>query len=142
LSAHSGLGYPARRARAQRGVSRAPAGNHLPVAPPPGGWESSTVATNDPSAFLGRFESPVRFARASTSSACSGEVYPPFLPVTRGLDPRVHLPLPTLPRKRRRVGRGMDCRVKPGNDVEQNVSETRSKIPTGSGLGAPYQIKA
>ena len=39
------------------------------------------------------------------------------LPVTRGLDPRVHLPLPTLPRKQRRVGRGLDHRVEPGNDV-------------------------
>src|SRR5262245_19779159 len=40
--------------------------------------------------------------------ACSGEVYPPLLPVTRGLDPRVHL-----------LRMKMDCRVKPGNDIEQ-----------------------
>jgi len=37
--------------------------------------------------------------------------------VTRGLDPRVYLPLPTLPRERGRVGRGLDCRISPGNDV-------------------------
>src|SRR5262249_53074912 len=40
--------------------------------------------------------------------ACSGEVYPRLLPVTRGLDPRVHL-----------LRMKIDCRVKPGNDVEQ-----------------------
>jgi hypothetical protein len=33
--------------------------------------------------------------------------------VTRGLDPRVRLPLPTLPRLRGRVGRGLDCRANP-----------------------------
>jgi hypothetical protein len=36
--------------------------------------------------------------------------------VTRGLDPRVHLPRTK-----------MDCRVKPGNNVEGNVTEPHSK---------------
>ncbi len=46
-----------------------------------------------------------------------------FSSVTRGLDwldPRVHLPLPTFPRMRGRVGRGPDCRVEPGNDARNS----------------------
>jgi hypothetical protein len=39
--------------------------------------------------------------------------------VTRGLDPRVHLPLPTLHRNWWRVGRGLDFWVKPGNEAER-----------------------
>jgi hypothetical protein len=54
----------------------------------------------------------------------------------RGLDPRIHLPLPTLPRERGRVGRGLDCRVKSGNDggdsaLSKNaLAENEDDVPT------------
>src|SRR5229473_1419737 len=52
----------------------------------------------------------------SNLTTSSDEVDPPVLRVTRGLDPRVH-----LPRMK------MDCRVKPGNDAEQMRAKTCSK---------------